>query len=98
LSIQWKLSRNFLRREGNPPLGGRFVDMYVNVVEMAVGDCARMVTWFVYENDFGKRGLEAWFDDKPTKITTALQLYYFVLKREEGENKRGDRKQPPLLV
>ena len=76
--------KEFLEERGESALGDRFVDMYVNVVEMAVGDCARMVTWFVYENDFGKRGLEAWFDDKPTKITTALQLYYFVLRREEN--------------
>lgn len=76
--------KEFLEERGESALGDRFVEMYVNVVEMAVGDCARMVTWFVYENDFGKRGLEAWFDDKPTKITTALQLYYFVLRREEN--------------
>lgn len=76
--------KEFLEERGESALGDRFVEMYVNVVEMAVGDCARMVTWFVYENDFGKRGLEAWFDDKPIKITTALQLYYFVLRREEN--------------
>ncbi|MCE5225760.1 MAG: hypothetical protein LLG05_07850 [Porphyromonadaceae bacterium] len=43
--------KEFLEERGESALGDRFVEMYVNVVEMAVGDCARMVTWFVCESE-----------------------------------------------
>lgn len=68
--------------QGSTPAENKLIESYVKVVEIAVNDNAKMVTWFVFENDFGNNKLEVWFDDeKPRVITTALQLYYFVLKR-----------------
>ena len=35
--------------------GNKFIDDYINVVEIAIGDKSNWFSWFVFENDFGKR-------------------------------------------
>lgn len=57
--------------------GGYFIDAYINILEKSFGDNFNWVSWFVFENDFGRKGMEAKgsADKKLTKIKTVKQLY-----------------------
>lgn len=57
--------------------GGRFLDDYIRLLSESVGDDAdwSWVSWFVFDNEFGKKGLEAGFDGKMTKITSVDDLW-----------------------
>lgn len=40
-------------------LGNKFLDEYINLLEELIGDESSWVSWFVFDNDFGRRGLKA---------------------------------------
>ena len=63
--------------------GDKFVDDYIKLLEIAINDQTEMISWFIYENDFGRNGLKVTFEgEQPKEINTAIDLYYFVLNRE----------------
>lgn len=57
--------------------GGEFIDAYINLLEKSFNDNFQWISWFVFENDFGRKGMEAKgsSDKKLTKIKTVKQLY-----------------------
>ena len=57
--------------------GGVFLDDYIRLLSESVGDDSdwSWVSWFVFDNEFGKRGLEAGFDGKMAKITSVDELW-----------------------
>lgn len=71
-------------------LDGRFVPMmneYLTIaIEKLVNDAfydncdESWFSWFVYENDFGKKKLSAWVDEKEYVISSPSNFYDFVEK------------------
>jgi hypothetical protein len=53
-------------------------DAYTDTVELAIGDAFKSVSWFIYDNDCGKRGLECKFGGKSFKIKTVNDLIKYV--------------------
>jgi hypothetical protein len=60
--------------------GAKFIDDYVWLLETAMNDEDQWISWFVFENDFGRKGLTCKINDKEYKITTAKKLYNVCLK------------------
>ena len=60
--------------------GNKFVDDYIRILAVAVNDNNDWVSWFVFDNDFGKKGLEVRLksEEKLHKIHTVKQLYNLI--------------------
>ena len=58
--------------------GSWFIDAYIWAVELALGDEDNWFSWFVFENDFGAKGLNVIIDGVKTAITDAKTLYEVV--------------------
>lgn len=61
--------------------GSEFIDSYIWAVELALGDECNWFAWFVFENDFGAKGLNVIIDGVKTAITDATILYETVYRR-----------------
>lgn len=65
--------------------GSYFIDAYVNLMAIALGDEYDWVTWFVFENEFGKDKKEIseliGGKEKKWKITNEKTFYNFITKR-----------------
>lgn len=48
-------------------IGSKFIEDYITLLEKHVGDEGNWVTWYVFQNDFGKKGLTVEFTDKKKK-------------------------------
>jgi len=59
----------------NLEFGSWFIDAYIWAVELALGDEGNWFSWFVFENDFGAKGLSVFIDGKETQITDAKIFY-----------------------
>ena len=57
---------------------GKLLDTYINMLEALIKDENSFISWFVWENDFGKKELD--IDGK--KIKTIKQLYNIIVKRK----------------
>jgi len=55
--------------------GNEFIDDYINLLECSVNDDSNWVSWFVFENEFGKKGLIINIDNKKYKIKSDKLLY-----------------------
>lgn len=53
-------------------------DGYMDQVAAAIGDTTGWLSWFVYDNDHGRRGLEAGIDGDMRPIKTAADLLWVV--------------------
>lgn len=60
--------------------GDKFIDDYIKVVEIALGDENNWFSWFVFENDFGKKKLKVKVDNKWYKICDEKQFFDFYIK------------------
>lgn len=60
--------------------GSEFIDDFIWVVELAVGDECNWFSWFVFENDFGAKGLSIRIDGEETKITDSTIFYETVYR------------------
>lgn len=71
-------------------LGYDLIDFGISLLCELVGDKDQesWIYWFIYENDWGKRGFDAGYDGKTKKIKTIEQLYDLIVKRNES---KGDR-------
>lgn len=49
---------------------------------LALIDASDWISWFIYENDCGKRAFEAGYDGKTRPIRTARQLAKLITKHE----------------
>jgi len=57
--------------------GNWFVDAYVNLMAIALNDEHDWVSWFVFDNDFGRKKLS--INDHP--ITNEKTFYNFIIKK-----------------
>jgi len=59
-------------------LGGQFIEDYINLLEIAMGDKWGWTDWYTLENDFGAKGLKVRCDDKEYKIRNDKDMYKFL--------------------
>lgn len=59
-------------------LGGQFIEDYIAVLEIAMGDKGEFIDWYIWDNKFGEKGLEAWCDGKEYKIRNDKDMYKFL--------------------
>ena len=55
--------------------GNTFIDDYIRVVEIALGDTNQWFAWFAFDNDFGKNRMVVKVNDKAYKICDEKQFY-----------------------
>lgn len=61
--------------------GNEFLYDYIKLLEKAVNDQSNWVSWFIFENDFGEKGLKIELSNKKKyKITSEKLLYDICLK------------------
>lgn len=60
--------------------GGEFIDDYIQVVEIALGDDYNWFSWFVFENDFGSEKLTVKVDGKEYTILDEQQFFNVCIK------------------
>jgi hypothetical protein len=65
--------------------GNRFVDDYIRVVEIALGDETNAFSWFALENDFGKKKLKVKIEGKEYKICNEKQFYDVCIEKYNKE-------------
>lgn len=58
-------------------LGGQFIEDYVSLLEIAMGDKDGLIDWYVWENKFGAKGLKL-YADKTYKIRNDKDMYKFL--------------------
>ena len=56
-------------------IGNKFIDVYIKIVEISLGDTNQWVSWFVFENEFGKNRLVLKVNDIPYKICDERQFF-----------------------
>ena len=54
----------------------------LKAVSIAVGDKDNWISWFVYENDYGRGALKAGYDGKLKKIRTVKGLVRLIEERQ----------------
>jgi hypothetical protein len=61
-------------------IGCHLYDQYINLLASVVGDKGNWISWYVFENDFGRGGLTAGMKDdkKMVKVDTLKKLYNFI--------------------
>ncbi len=57
---------------------GKLIDAYIDILSIAMEDDNDWIAWFVFDNDFGKKGLKAGYKNKMKKIVTIKQLYNLI--------------------
>jgi hypothetical protein len=60
--------------------GNKFIDDYIKVVEIALGDEYNWFSWFVFENDFGKNNMEVQVNGEEYKISDEKQFFDICIK------------------
>jgi hypothetical protein len=55
--------------------GNLFIDNYIRVVELVLGDKYEWFSWFVFDNDFGRKGMVVTVDGKEYKISNEQEFY-----------------------
>ena len=67
-------------------------DAYTNVLSAAIGDTTGMLTWFLWDNDAGRRGLEAiapgWTKAKPVKTVADLERFISACSDEDARRSK----------
>lgn len=61
--------------------GNKFIDDYISVVEIALGDDEGWFSWFVFENEFGKKKMKVSKKNIPYIIKNESDLYYRILAK-----------------
>ena len=54
-------------------------DLLIDVLQEAMGDETAWTSWFMYENDFGSRGLEVKVESTPIKTDTPEDIYDLII-------------------
>lgn len=55
--------------------GEEFMNHYIELLEDVFGDKSSWIQWFIFENDWGARAMEAGFKDNMLPIKTTEDLY-----------------------
>lgn len=59
--------------------GNQFIDDYIDVVEQALGHEYGLVSWFVFDNEFGKKNMIVMLDRKEYVISSIRDIYDFIM-------------------
>lgn len=59
--------------------GNDFVDDYIRIVSICINDYHGWYSWFVYDNDYGKKRLSAYLEGKEYIIKDCKTFYDFIL-------------------
>jgi len=59
--------------------GNQFIDDYINVVEQALGHEYGLVSWFVFDNEFGQKNMIVTLDRKEYIISSIRDIYDFIM-------------------
>lgn len=59
-------------------IGFKFSEQYIELLEMASGDKYNWISWFVFDNDFGRKSLEAGINGEMKSIKTIKQLFKLI--------------------
>lgn len=65
--------------DGYPIIKIPLLEDAIDILLLAI-DEKDWISWHIYENDFGKNGLEAGYDGKLKPITTPADLYDLIYK------------------
>jgi hypothetical protein len=55
--------------------GNKFIDDYIRILEIALGDTNQWVSWFVFENDFGNKKFEVRVNDIEYEISNEREFF-----------------------
>ena len=55
--------------------GNQFIDDYISLLEKSINDDNNMVSWFVFENDFGDKKYKIHINNIDYKITNTKELF-----------------------
>jgi hypothetical protein len=66
--------------------GNVFIDDYIRVVEIALGDKNQWFSWFAFDNDFGKNRMVVKVNDKAYKICDERQFYDVCIKLHNDDS------------
>jgi hypothetical protein len=66
--------------------GNSFIDAYMKLLSRALGDENEWVEWFVYENDFGAKGMEVICNGVEYPITDEKTFYDVCICMVERED------------
>ena len=59
-------------------VGYNLLDVFTNLLSEAIGDEDEMVSWYVFDNDFGARGFKAGREGKLKRIKTLDELWTLI--------------------
>lgn len=59
-------------------LGGQFIEDYIAVLEIAMGDKEGWIDWYIWENKMGENGHRIISDGKEYKIRNDKDMYNFL--------------------
>lgn len=62
-------------------IGGKFIDDYIKLIEINLGDRDGWVSWFVFDNDFGKNEFEVRIDTDIFKVCNEKDFYKIFKKK-----------------
>jgi hypothetical protein len=59
-------------------IGHKFIDDYISLIEITLGDKDEFVNWFVFENDFGNKNLSCHYQEREYVIKNEKDMYDFI--------------------
>jgi hypothetical protein len=59
--------------------GNQFIDDYIDLLEQALGNEYGLVSWFVFDNEFGQKNMIVTFDGKEYIISSIRDIYDFIM-------------------
>jgi len=65
--------------------GSQLIDDYIALMEDAFDIQNEDVSWFVFENDFGRKGYSCWCNDELCQIKSAKDMFNFIQKCNESK-------------
>lgn len=80
-----------IARDAYSEFGGMFLDDYISLLSESVGDKNTWIEWFVFENEFGKKAMEAGYRNegdkkKLKKIKTVEDLWKLIQEGKIRDN------------
>ncbi len=58
--------------------GGRLLDNYIDLISLIFNDKTEVITWFVFEKEFGKNDVTANIDGEEIRINTTQELFNYL--------------------
>lgn len=60
--------------------GNEFIENYIDLLEKSVNDKLKLISWFVFDNDFGKNKLIVSINNKEYIISSEKKLFDIYIK------------------